>query len=301
MTKLISIICPVYNEELSIPIFYERLSKILNSINDLQFEVIFTNNCSVDNSLNLILELRKVDYRIKVVTLSRNFGYQKSLLAGLSASKGDAVICIDVDCEDPPELIVRFIEFWRVGFDIVYGRRGLRPEPKILQFFRKIFYKLLKAVGDSPINLYMAEFSLFSADVRKVILSNRSTHPFIRNDIAFYGGKQKAIDYDRQPRVAGRSYYNIAGMVRFALTGLLTSSTFPLRFSFYLTPVFFFINIFSLILSDQMGQFYFRLLVIFDFMYIFMVLGFMCLYIARIYHDIVGRPKFIVDRTRTHL
>ena len=143
--KLVSIICPIYNEELAIPIFYERLTTAIDSLQStIDFELIFTNNWSTDESLACVRLIRESDSRVQVLTLSRNFGYQASVLAGISYAAGDAIIVIDVDCEDPPELIPVFIQKWLHGVDIVYGERGNRPEPHAILLARKFFYVLLK-------------------------------------------------------------------------------------------------------------------------------------------------------------
>lgn len=300
--KTVSIICPIYNESLTVPIFFHRLSSSIKDLDsDFHFEIIFVNNCSTDNSIDVVLDIRKFDPRVKLFTLTRNFGYQRSLLAGLSRSTGDAVVFIDADCEDPPELIPRFISYWTQGYDVVYGKRGLRPEPKFLQACRKLFYRILKFIGDSPINLDMAEFSLFSSAVKESILSNNSTHPFIRNEISYYGGKQKAVEYDRQPRVAGKSYYNILGMTKFATAGLFTASTFPLRVAAYIIPVLLLVNLFLSIEYLLVKNLSFLLvLFVLDLVYLSILFSFISLYVARIYHDIVGRPKYIFDLNNSY-
>ena len=164
--KLISIICPVHNEEESIPIFYKRLLNIIEPLRKkYDFELIFTNNCSEDNSLKIIKNYCQENSMIKVITLSRNFGYEAAVLSGLTYAKGDAIGIIDVDCEDPPEMIPIFLKEWEKGFDIIYGLRKKRAEFIVIQLLRKLFYRLNKLVADSDVILDMAEFSLFSSDV----------------------------------------------------------------------------------------------------------------------------------------
>src|SRR3989338_5510938 len=155
--RKITIICPVYNEEETIPIFYELTRNAISALRDkYQFEFIFTNNASEDGTLQRLGELHKNDPDIEFITLSRNFGYQGSILSGLANALGDAIIIIDVDCEDPPELIARFIKGWEDCYDIVYGRRDKRPEPAIVQLARKAFYRLTRRIADYDFVLDMA-------------------------------------------------------------------------------------------------------------------------------------------------
>ena len=296
----ISIICPVFNEQDCIPIFYKRLTSALSKINVYEFEIIFTDNASTDDTYKILRNLANNDSKISIISLSRNFGYQKSLMAGISNSTGDAVIPIDVDCEDPPELIATFIKHWEQGYDIVYGLRQGRPEPKIITFFRNAFYWLLKRVGDNPINLNMAEFSLLSRAVCNQILLNKTTYPFIRNEIAYIGLNQIAIPYNREERVAGKTHYNLFRMFNFAFAGILTSSTFPLRISLYFLPFVILVNIIFVIFDAIFpGATNINRLVIFDLMYISTVVSFISIYISRIYHDVTGRPIFCIDMKKS--
>ena len=295
--KLISIICPVYNEEEAIPLFYKKL---MNAIADLKkeynFELIFTNNCSEDSTLQKIKKIISKDKNVHVITLSRNFGYQCSLLSGLNHVMGAATIVIDVDCEDPPEMIPGFIKEWEKGYDIVYGKRDRRPEPFFIQWMRKLFYRLTKIIADYDFILDMAEFSLFTDRVRKAILQNQSTFPFIRSDIGYIGFKRYGISYGREKRIIGKSHYKFLGMVKFSVGGILSSSTFPLRLSLYFGIPLFLINLVSGIIYIYTGIVkIFLLLFLVDFCYIILILSFLSLYIARIHKNIVKRPLFIID------
>lgn len=301
--KRLSIICPVFNEEEALPLFHARLAAALadwRSTNEL--ELIFTNNCSTDRTLELILELRAKDSSVHVLTLSRNFGYQASVLAGLEHASGDAMVVIDVDCEDPPELIPRFLTEWENGNDIVYGRRDGRPEHAAIQLLRKTFYRLNRFVGDSDIILDMAEFSLISAHVRDAMLANRSTFPFLRTEIAYVGFCRKAIPYNRQERVGGKTHYNLLSMTQFAIGGILSSSTFPLRLMVYLCIPLVVLNV-VLALADigASSPVAFRVMVAMDLIYLVSCGAVLCLYQSRVYKDGVGRPVFIVDWRRSTL
>ncbi|MBI5048521.1 MAG: glycosyltransferase family 2 protein [Deltaproteobacteria bacterium] len=295
--KLISIICPVYNEEEAVPLFYKRLMSAIESLRqEYDFELIFTNNASEDRTLEVIKDIRLKDPIVQVITFSRNFGYQASILAGLRNAKGIGIVIIDVDCEDPPEMIPRFLMEWEKGCDIVYGRRDKRPEHIALQLARKVFYRITRLIADYDFILDMAEFSLFSSRVRDIILQNHSTFPFIRSELGFVGFKRLGIPYNREPRISGKTHYNFIKMAQFAIGGILSSSTFPLRLAVYLGIPLVFINLFIALLSLMAGgSIDMQVIFLLDFSYAILVLVFLSTYLARIYKDGIRRPLFIVD------
>ena len=283
--NLISIICPVFNEEKTIPIFYERIVKVFDLLkNKYDFELLFTNNRSTDQSLELIKRYHKKDPRIKVLTLSRNFGYQSSVLSGLKYVQGDAIFIIDVDCEDPPELLPKFLNKWEEGYDIVYGIRKKRQESQVLQLMRKLFYRLNKLISDFEVILDMAEFSLFTRYVRDIILSNQNTFPFIRSEIAYIGLNRTGIVYDRGKRVAGKSNYNFFQMFPFAVAGLLTSSTFLLRLPLYIFPFLTIFNLFPILAPWISVKSAIFIILTINSVYISFFIAVACLYIAHISH-----------------
>ena len=301
--QLISLICPVYNEEAAIPIFLKRLRESIEPLRDrYDFELIFTNDGSTDRTIELIKAECARDKMVQLVTLSRNFGYQSSVLAGLQHAAGAALIVIAVDCEDPPELIPRFIEGWEQGHDIVYGRRGSRPEPWLIQLSRKAFYRLIYRIADSDFVPYMGEFSLFTRRVSDVILSNRSTFVFIRSEIAFAGFSRLAVSYEPQLRVGGKSHYNIWGMFKFAIGNILTSSTFPLRLAAYIGVPLFLLNWLVLVVGVVAGENPLPVwLIAIDLNFLVLVAIFVAIYLARIYKDGMSKPKFIIDWDNTRL
>ena len=297
---LVSIICPVYNEQETVRLFYNRLTAVIGPLqDDYRFELIFTNNRSTDATLDIIRELRHNDPSVQVVTLSRNFGYQASVQCGLSHATGDAMIVIDVDCEDPPELIPQFLARWQEGFDVVYGIRQDRPESWVVKKLRNVFYRLLRATADMEVILYMAEFALVAAHVRDSLINNRNTFPFLRSEIGYAGYARYGISYSRQPRIAGHTHYNLVRMTAFAIGGILTSSTFVLRTAAYLWPLLVLLNIVLLLADAAYGTF--RALVVVDLLWVACLITLHGLYIARIYNNGMGRPVFIVDRRLTTL
>jgi len=233
--ELLTIIVPVYNEEDCIDPFIERIQKSLVKNNKkFLFEILFINNASTDNTLVKIQKCAKRFSNIYWLTQSRNFGYQSSLLLGLTKAKGDVFCIIDVDCEDPPELISEFLKYYDDGYDLIYGRRNYGVENLFIKLCRKLFYRLTHKIADWEFVIDMAEFSVFSQRIRKVVLNSNSTFPFLRSQFAFAGYKRKGINYTRQTRVSGNSSYNVPRMFLFAASGILSSSTFPLRLINYI-------------------------------------------------------------------
>lgn len=295
--KLLSIICPVYNEQDNIKMFYERIRKVKEPLNDrYEFEIIFTNNRSTDNSYNIICDLHRLDKCVQLLTFSRNFGYQASILGGLLYASGDASVVIDVDCEDPPELIWQFIKKWEEGYDVVYGIRKKRQESEVIQWMRNLFYWILHRFGDYEVVMNMAEFSLITRNVRREILNNKSTFPFLRTEIGYSGFRRIGIDYVRQSRRHGKTHYNFLGMAAFAIGGILSSSTFFLRLSAFIGMFLLPANLILLFLDlTEKYSKAFEILVTLDLMYLVFFMAVLSIYSARIYKDGVQRPIFIVD------
>ena len=206
--KKISVICPVFNEENTISLYYERFQKAISCLKDrYHVELIFVNNCSEDNTLSLARNLHSQNSSVQVISLTRNFGYQASVLCGLSFATGDAVVVNDVDGEDPPELIPKFVDLWEKGYDIIYGKREKRPEFFGLTLCRKLFYRFTRAIADNDFILDMAEFSLFTRQVRREVLKTKTSFPFIRNELAYVGFRQIGVSYNREKRIGGKGNY----------------------------------------------------------------------------------------------
>jgi dolichol-phosphate mannosyltransferase len=301
--KLVSVVTPVYNEAATIEVFHERLARALAPFaGRYRFEFLLSDNASTDDTAARIAALRARDPRVQLLALSRNYGYQASMVAGMRQAAGDAIMFIDADCEDPPELLPRFLEAWERGHDIVYGIRERRSEPLHLTLARRMFYRVNKMIADSDILVDVAEFCLMTAEVRDAVAAGLSTFPFIRAEVAHYGFRRLGIPYDRQPRVGGRSHFNLYGMFRFAVAGILTSTTVPLRLGLYGLPTLALANALLLWLegSGRWGM-AFETLVSLDLMYIATVLAFVALYTGRNYRNVVGRPIAVVDFRRSLL
>lgn len=299
--KRLSVICPVHNEERCIELFYRRLVATMATIEDrYDFELVFMNNRSTDTTADVVRRLRAADPRVNLLTLARNGGYQASIATGLRYVDGDATVIIDVDCEDPPELIPRFVEEWERGSDVVYGERKNRPEPAILIAARRLFYRLTRLVADSDIILDMAEFSLFDRAVREAVLTPRDTFPFLRAELAHVGFQRTAIPYDRQQRVEGSTHYNVWSMTRFAVAGILSSSTLPLRVPLYTLPVVLTVNVgawLAAIFAGWSGAV--ATMVAVDLSWLCTIIAFIALYVARAYRNSIARPVGIIDWARS--
>ena len=296
-SKLISIICPVHNEEAAIPTFLKRIyESILPLKGQYDFELIFVNDGSTDRSLEIIKTECKHNKMVQLISLSRNFGYHPAVLSGLHHASGVAIITIAADCEDPPELIPNFIDAWSQGYDIVYGIRGNRPEPFFVNLGRQIFYKLSNLIADSDYVPYMGEYAVISDRVRDVILANQSTFITIRSDIAYAGFSRLAVPYKSQPRISGKTHYNLWGMTRLAISNILTSSTFPLRLAVYFGVPLLLLNWIVMVIGLIIGKSPLpSWLIALNLNFLVMILVFIAVYLARVYKDIMNKPKYIID------
>ncbi len=294
----LAIICPVYDEQEAIPLFFGRLTPVVAGLAARYLvRLVFLNNASTDATLDRIDGIRAQFPETYHISMSRNVGYQSSLDCGLRRIDADLFVIIDVDCEDPPEMITQFIEEHERGFDIVYGERVDRPEPTALKSGRKLFYRLLQRFSDDDIILDMAEFSLFTAEVRDAIIDDRSSFPFIRASIGRIGFRRKAIAFTRQRRIAGTTHYNLLRMTIFAVAGLLASSTLPLRLPIYLLP-FWLLALAGLgaaAILDRSAWLALATLLVFAG-YVGTTIAFVALYVARAYKNGLNRPNAVMDR-----
>jgi dolichol-phosphate mannosyltransferase len=300
--KSIQVICPVYNEEQNIDYFYERFRSVRDQITErYHFELTFIDNFSTDRTSELIKALRAKDQSVQVITHSRNFGYQASLLSGLTNLEGDAYVIIDADCEDPPELITAFLQKWEEGYDLVYGNRKWRSENSTVAMARRIFYRLTKKIADSDFIIDMAEFSLFSRRIRDQVLSHSSTFPFVRSDLAYAGFRRCGIDYKREPRRFGKTHYNLLRMAAFAISGILSASTFPLRAIVYGGIPLATIDLVAAILEIIGAPVSLAAVLLINLAFVCFSLVSISLYVARISKDVIGRSVFVVDEDRSDL
>ena len=303
MLPKLTIICPVYNEEKVIYLFFDRVKQVISELSArYQIDLVFLNNASTDGTYDLLNELRQSHGFVYVITLSRNVGYQRSLECGLNNVLGDIFAFIDVDCEDPPEMILEFIKYYEQGYDIVYGERLDREENRAIKSLRKLFYHIVQSAADEDIILYMAEFSLFTSEVRDAIVQDKNSFPFIRSSIARVGFRRIGIPYKRHRRIAGETNYNLLGMAIFAIAGILSASTLALRLPIYLLPLWLMLTVLLGIEQIETGNPWFLLAnLILAATYLGGAIAFTALYVARTYKNSLGRPNYLIHRRFTHL
>lgn len=298
----LSVIVAVHNESANIAPFYARTKAVLDGLSGVrEWNLVFVNDASEDNSLAEILKLRDADRRVKVVTLSRRFGYHAVLVAGLTNVESDLYAMVDVDCEDPPELLAKFYESIQGGAQVAYGIRSNREEPAFLTFLRKLFYYSNKCVADSDFVVWMAEFAMITRQVRDAILAPQTTYPFLRAELGYVGFKRVGIPYFRAKRQHGRSHYSLMRMTRFAVAGTLSSSTFLLRLILYLSAFLGIAFPAVVMLFGLSGETAVKVAVILGFYFLLLAIPIMALYLARTYKNGVARPVFVIDKTQTFL
>ena len=249
----------------------------------MDWKIVFINDGSTDDTLAAIRALREeTDSRVKVISLSRNFGYHSVLVASLTSRESDLYCIIDVDCEDPPELIEKFYEEIKNGAQTAYGDRSRRDEPGWLVFWRRLFYYINRWIADAPIKLWMAEFSMITRLVRDAILKSRTTYPFLRAQMGYVGYKMAAVPYLHASRHHGVSHYNFLSMTRFAVAGFLSYAFggFFLLWSLLVRP--------GLLLEGAMAA-------VLSLLFLLLSMPMIALYLARTYKDVSGRPIYFID------
>jgi glycosyltransferase involved in cell wall biosynthesis len=299
----LTVIVPVYNDAECIPIFLSHLIPICDQIKGkYETDVVFLNNCSTDQTHVVISQIIKTHPNVYEITMSKNVGYQKSIECGLRNSEGDLFVVIDVDGEDPPFMIMEFLQKYEEGYDLVYGIRSDRVESRIMKKARKMFYKVTKAVADEEIILYMAEFSLFNTAVKNAIIDSSDSFPFLRSSLARVGFDRFGISYKRQNRYAGETNYNLRKMFIFAVAALLSSTTLPLRMPVYaFLPFLTFNCIFGLNLFNQETISNVLTLLIGNFLYFGFSICSISLYLARTYKNGLGIPNSYINFRKSKL
>lgn len=302
--NLLSVIIPVYNEEAVLHECHQRLSKILSTM-DLDYELIFINDGSYDKTFYIIEDLQSKDPHISVVDLSRNFGKEIALSAGLDVADGMAVIVIDADLQDPPELIPILLSEWRKGFDVVYAQRMERKgESYLKRFSAYAFYRLMRRLGRVSIPADTGDFRLLSRRAVLALRHFREHHRFMKGLFSWIGFSQKAISYKREPRFAGKTKWNYWQLWNFALEGITSFTTIPLRLATYLGLVtasgaflYGFIIFIRTLLYGNPVPGYPSLVVIILFLggMQLMALGIIGEYLGRVFNETKQRPLYFVN------
>lgn len=228
--KKLSIIIPMYNEQEVATVCYKRIKKVLDNIREYDYEIIIIDDGSKDKTLKIISEIAKTDNAVKVISFSRNFGHQAAVTAGLKESKGDAVVIIDADMQDPPEIIADMIELWEQGNEVIYAVRSKRKGESILKTVTaKMFYKILYSLSNIEIPKDTGDFRLVDRKVVDVINSLPEHNKYLRGLFSWVGFKQVPIKYIREERIAGKTKYPFKKMLKLAYDGIVGFSNKPLK------------------------------------------------------------------------
>lgn len=296
-----SVVIPAFNEQEVLPLSYPRLKKVMDKLGD--YELIFINDGSRDDTLTLLKDIAANDEHVKVLSFSRNFGHQEAVSAGMAKSSGSAVIIIDCDLQDPPEVIPEMIEKWKNGADIVYGQRIKRKGETI---FKKLtawtYYKTLQMLGGQYIPANTGDFRLIDRKVCDTLTNMPERNRFLRGMAAWSGFRAEPVKFVRDERAAGQTKYSLKKMMKLAGDGVTSFSNRPLKFPLTIGCVLSALSVIYLVLSiilNIAGSLAF-VHILFALLFIlisllFLSLGIFGLYLGRIYDEAKGRPIYIID------
>ncbi len=304
--RQLSIVVPCYNEEQVIVETNRRLSLLCENIKDLTYQIIYVNDGSKDRTKDYLRQIQEQDRdHVKVVNLSRNFGHQAAVSAGIEAASGDAVVLIDADLQDPPEVIIEMVEKWRNGADVIYGVRTDREgESKFKLMTARTFYRLINRMSDTDIPLDTGDFRLMDRKVVDALCRMPERDRFIRGMVSWLGFNQVPVYYKRAARFAGKTKYPLAKMIRFALDGILSFSTLPLKIASMLGLSISALSVVGILYSLYSRLFTSNWVPGWTFMFIailfiggvqLIVLGIIGEYIGRIYGEAKRRPLYLID------
>jgi polyisoprenyl-phosphate glycosyltransferase len=304
MSPTFSIVVPAYNEELVIAESYKRLTEALSGLNN-DYELIFINDGSRDKTAPMIYELWQKDRRVKLISLSRNFGHQPAITAGMDYARGQAIVIIDADLQDPPRVILEMIEKWREGYQVVYGKRRKRKgETWFKKVTAKIFYRTLRSLTNIDIPVDTGDFRLIDRKVCDAMKSLPERNRYVRGLVSWVGFKQTAVEYDREERFAGETKYPLKKMIKFAKDGITSFSYKPLKLA---TTIGFFISLLSFLYiliviyqkvflgTTPIGWASIIAIVSFFQGLVLIMLGVIGEYIGRIYDEVKGRPIYVIN------
>jgi len=303
--KLISILIPAYNEEEVLDKLIARLGTLAGETKNYNFEFLFINDGSKDKTLQLIRDYAEKDSRVSYINLSRNFGKEIGMIAGLDHAQGDAVVIIDADLQDPPELIPEMIKLWEEGYDDVYAKRKSREgETWFKKFTSKMYYKTLQSVTRIPIQEDTGDFRLLDRRVVEALKQFRESQRNTKAMFSWVGFYKKEIMYDRDPRAAGETKWNYVKLVELAIDGITSFTTAPLRISTYagiFVSVFTFLYLLYLVIrtiffgTDLAGYPSMMAVILFLGGVQLISLGIIGEYIGRIFNETKQRPLYLIE------
>lgn len=304
---VLSIVSPCYNEEKNIPILYERIKQVMETIGET-WELILINDGSRDHTIEVMTQVHQRDSRVKIINFARNFGHQTAVTAGMDYASGDAVVLIDADLQDPPEVIIDMVNKWREGFHVVYGVREKRlGESQFKLWTAKLFYRLIYRITDVDIPLDTGDFRLMDRRVVEAVNAMREHNRFVRGLTSWVGFKQTGVMYVRPPREHGETSYPLRKMVQLALDAITGFSYFPLQVAIYLSLFLAILSVLAIplvaflrlatteaLLEGQATTLAVVLLLTSFQLSFSFILG---QYIARIYDESRNRPLYVVSDT----
>jgi glycosyltransferase involved in cell wall biosynthesis len=301
---MVSLVVPVFNEEEVIGVFYERASKALQAIEDLSYELIFVDDGSRDTSLAQLTAFAAKDPCVRVIKLSRNFGHQIAISAGIDLARGDCVAVIDADLQDPPEVIAAMVKQWQQGFDVVYGVRSDRAgETRLKLWTASMFYRLMGRLTNIHIPANVGDFRLMSRRVVDQVKTLREKDRFVRGLVSWVGFKQTGVVYSRDARYAGETKYPFRKMLKFSFDGITSFSTVPLKLATWMgsaTAVLAVIYLISVFVQWVLGytvEGWATIMVAILFMgsVQLICLGILGEYLGRVFNEVKPRPMYVIE------
>jgi glycosyltransferase involved in cell wall biosynthesis len=301
-----SVVIPVFNEEGNIPEIYRRVVAVMEGL-DGPFELVFVNDGSRDRSFEIMFSLHEKDPRVKILDFSRNFGHQIAITAGLDHANGEAVIIMDADLQDPPEIIPRLVESWKSGSEVIYAVRVRRKGEGLFKLWTaSAFYRLLRLLSNIEIPMDAGDFRLLDKEVVKALRDIRERHRFVRGLISWVGFKQTSVTYEREERFAGETKYSVWKMMKFAMDGITSFSHLPLRLvtmlGFFCFALSFGVGCWALyvkIFTNSAIQGWTSLIGVILFLggVQLLALGIIGEYLASVFDEVKNRPIYILRKT----
>lgn len=306
--KKVSVVVPMYYEEEVANECYKRLLEVCKGLEQYEYEIIFVNDGSKDRTLEILEQIASKDKNVKIISFSRNFGHQCAVTAGIKYVTGDAIVIIDADLQDPPELIPEMLKLWKDGNEVIYGKRKTRDGESAFKLLTaKVFYKTLNSLSDVEIPKDTGDFRLVDRKVIDVINSLPEHNKFLRGLFSWVGFKQYEFEYERKERFAGKTKYPLKKMLKLASDGIISFSTKPLKlvgiiglFSIIISFVVLIYTLISYICKlNQLSAGWTSIMVAVTFFAGVQLLSLwiMSEYIGRIYDEAKHRPQYIIDKT----